>query len=415
MRALTHNYSYLFCLGLFLYSTSLTAANKPPIGEIYARYYYAPRHFGSNFMAFQNAFLSMILLMFVVVMIQYWNNRRRAYFYYGLYLLVMFFYFLRTFPPYLYFLFPDLGSFLKFYNFLIPQFGEGFSQQTELIFFFLMTAVYLLFVRDFFDFAHEDALVYKRINQIVKVLLGTAILAALILGFTGAYLRDSVLLKYLCFLPMLWLMYKMLKMGLNCTGLIVAGSSMLILGSIVVGVLHLVGDELFGKRIYLEMGVLLEVIFFMAALSRLNWLMIQEKKKLEEDLNVLKRQAFAPQEEQPELLIRLNELIEEVLAVLASGQETKFSMASFAKQLYLSPSALLRKIKEIDSSLSVEEYVLSYRLNKAYELVWKTNTTFSKIATQTGFANQSAFGKAFKKKFGYSPSILRNDGGKNLN
>ncbi len=397
-------------MGLFLYSTNLTAASKPPIGEIYARYYYAPRHFGSNFMAFQNAFLSMILVMFFVVLIQYWNNRRRAYLYYGLYLLVMFLYFLRTFPPYLYFLFPDLASFLKFYNFLIPQFGEGFSQQTELIFFFLMTAVYLFFVRDFFDFVHEDALVYKRINQIVKVLLGTAILAALILGFTGAYLRDSVLLKYLCFLPMLWLMYKMLKMGLNCTGLIVAGSSMLILGSIVVGVLHLVGDELFGKRIYLEMGVLLEVIFFMAALSRLNWLMIQEKKKLEEDLNVLKRQVFAPQEEQPEIFAwRVDR---RRLTALAVGK-TKFSIACLPA-VVLSPSALLRKTKEING-LSVEEYVLSYRLNKAYEMVWKTNTAFKKIAQQMGFANQSAFGKAFRKKYGYSPSVLRNEGGKNLN
>lgn len=401
-------YGLVFLSSLLLPACT-TIQDKPPISVVYEQYFYTPRHLGSNFLAFQHSFLSIVLFILLIILVQYFNNQRRAYFYYSIYLLIAWLYFARAFPSYFYFLFTDVEFFIKTHNFFIPKRGEGLSHQTELIFFFLLISSYLFFVNAFFNMKQDQNATSKQILFIARILLYAAIAMIVVLITTGAYATGAPLLifKHLCLLPILWLIPKIIRLKLPCGELIIAGSSMLIIGSMVVGILYLTGDRLGGKRIYLQMGVFLEIICFTAALGRMNRLPAKEKAHSESVL--LKDTPHENTLNQPKdkLLVDLDALIEQALERLKNGEDNiKFNVADFAHQLFLSPSTLLRKVKA-KALVSVEEYVLNYRLNRAHEMVVRSENSFTKIAELTGFSDQAAFSNAFKKKFGCTPSYLR--------
>ncbi len=138
---------------------------------------------------------------------------------------------------------------------------------------------------------------------------------------------------------------------------------MLILGSTMVGVIRTLGIELFGQRVYLQLGVLAELLCFNAALGRLSWLLAVEKARLKEALN--EHQCKPPLNaaiHRDELLTQLDAWIETGLQRLATGEENlRFSIAQTADDLHQSSSALLRRVSKL-TGMSVEEYVLDYRL-----------------------------------------------------
>ncbi len=68
----------------------------------------------------------------------------------------------------------------------------------------------------------------------------------------------------------------------------------------------------------------------------------------------------------------------------------------------MSAPILYRKLKAI-SNLSLNNYVKTYRLNKAKELLTSA-MNISEIAYAVGFSDRKYFSKEFKKQFGYNPS-----------
>lgn len=56
---------------------------------------------------------------------------------------------------------------------------------------------------------------------------------------------------------------------------------------------------------------------------------------------------------------------------------------------------------------TLHQYLLSYRINKAIELLQNTDIPISEIAFLSGFNNISYFSQYFKKSTGYSPSAFR--------
>ena len=68
----------------------------------------------------------------------------------------------------------------------------------------------------------------------------------------------------------------------------------------------------------------------------------------------------------------------------------------------MSAPILYRKLKAI-SNLSLNNYVKTYRLNKARELLTST-MNISEVAYTVGFSDRKYFSKEFKKQFGYNPS-----------
>jgi AraC-like DNA-binding protein len=79
-----------------------------------------------------------------------------------------------------------------------------------------------------------------------------------------------------------------------------------------------------------------------------------------------------------------------------------FAILLLASSLNLSRSAFFKKLKSI-TGLAPVDLVKDIRLNKAVELMRKTDMSISEIAFAVGFKDAGYFGKCFKKKYQVSP------------
>lgn len=87
--------------------------------------------------------------------------------------------------------------------------------------------------------------------------------------------------------------------------------------------------------------------------------------------------------------------------------DEKFNVVDFSKQIGLSKSQLNRNITAL-TGYSPNEFINTYRLNKALKLIEKKQRNISEIAFETGFSTPSYFSKCFQKKFGILPSEYAN-------
>lgn len=92
----------------------------------------------------------------------------------------------------------------------------------------------------------------------------------------------------------------------------------------------------------------------------------------------------------------LDQLIEEHLT------DDGFDVNYISRAMGMSAPILYRKLKAI-TDLSLNNYVKSYRLNKAKELL-SSQMNISEIAYAVGFSDRKYFSKEFKKLFGVNPS-----------
>ena len=83
-----------------------------------------------------------------------------------------------------------------------------------------------------------------------------------------------------------------------------------------------------------------------------------------------------------------------------------FGVVELADAVGLSKSQLLRKVKAI-TSLTPNEFIRSFRLHRAMEMLRQQAGTVSEIAYETGFQNASYFAKCFQEQFGMSPSAVK--------
>jgi AraC-like DNA-binding protein len=83
--------------------------------------------------------------------------------------------------------------------------------------------------------------------------------------------------------------------------------------------------------------------------------------------------------------------------------ETGFSAEKFRKEIGISRSHLHRRLKSL-TNRSTTDFIRSFRLKKAAELLIQRVATVSEIAYDTGFNNLSYFTCCFKKEFGVVPS-----------
>lgn len=96
------------------------------------------------------------------------------------------------------------------------------------------------------------------------------------------------------------------------------------------------------------------------------------------------------------------ELIEKIQAVMTEQlADENFSIDSLAEDLNMSRSNFYRKIKAL-SGMSPNDYVKTFRLNKAAELI-RSGIRISEVTEQVGFNSSSYFAKCFKAQFGVLP------------
>ncbi|MFK7948576.1 MAG: ATP-binding protein [Saprospiraceae bacterium] len=91
--------------------------------------------------------------------------------------------------------------------------------------------------------------------------------------------------------------------------------------------------------------------------------------------------------------------------ILNNITNEKLTVESIGQAFAMSRMQFYRKIKALTNQ-STSEFIRSIRLAKATELIKTQDLTLSEIAYDTGFTSLSSFSKAFKKRYGKSPSSL---------
>jgi signal transduction histidine kinase/DNA-binding response OmpR family regulator len=90
--------------------------------------------------------------------------------------------------------------------------------------------------------------------------------------------------------------------------------------------------------------------------------------------------------------------------------DEEFNVDRLAKKLYMSRSNLYRKIQALTGETPVE-FIRSYRLKRAAQLLQAGFGNVTEVAFAVGFSNTSYFSKCFKKKFHSLPSDYHESGG----
>lgn len=75
---------------------------------------------------------------------------------------------------------------------------------------------------------------------------------------------------------------------------------------------------------------------------------------------------------------------------------------NIATKLGFSRSVFYRRIKAL-TNIAPNDFIRTYRLKRAAEMITSTTFSLSEISDRTGFSSYSYFSKAFKKQFGVSP------------
>lgn len=104
-----------------------------------------------------------------------------------------------------------------------------------------------------------------------------------------------------------------------------------------------------------------------------------------------------------EFIVRLRQLLEDNLS------ETDFNVKKLSSDLNISTTHLYRKLKAL-TGLSPVEFIRTFKLQKACELLSTTNLSIKEIGYGLGFNNLSYFVKCFREQFGLTPSTYRKTG-----
>jgi DNA-binding response OmpR family regulator len=101
-------------------------------------------------------------------------------------------------------------------------------------------------------------------------------------------------------------------------------------------------------------------------------------------------------------ILKAKEIIEQNLS------DSKFDIELFANAMSVSSVQLRRKIKALTNQ-TIVEFIRSYRIERAAQLISQNAGNISEIAFNVGFDSVSYFGKIFQEIHGVSPSEYRSN------
>ena len=86
--------------------------------------------------------------------------------------------------------------------------------------------------------------------------------------------------------------------------------------------------------------------------------------------------------------------------------DADFTIETLAREMGMSHSVLYRKIRAL-SGQNISDFVRSYKLNRAKELLTKSSMSINQIGDAVGFSDAKYFSTCFRKEFGVPPSVFR--------
>lgn len=94
------------------------------------------------------------------------------------------------------------------------------------------------------------------------------------------------------------------------------------------------------------------------------------------------------------------------LRMIHRSPEKDWSLETIAEAVCMSRATLARRFKEAVGTAPIE-YLTQWRLLRAHDLVKHSDASLERIAEQVGFASAQTLARSFKRRFGYTPSMLR--------
>jgi AraC-like DNA-binding protein len=99
------------------------------------------------------------------------------------------------------------------------------------------------------------------------------------------------------------------------------------------------------------------------------------------------------------------DLIQQIYKVLDTASSSNIRLQSMAASLFMSPSTLQRRLRELDTTY--KEIKTRVRINQAKALLKHTNKTIDSIADTLDYSDASNFTKSFKGHTGLTPKNYR--------
>lgn len=101
-------------------------------------------------------------------------------------------------------------------------------------------------------------------------------------------------------------------------------------------------------------------------------------------------------------------LLEDFLKLVRTNYKEQRGLDFYADKLCFTPKYMSSVVKQA-SGISAGEWIDRYIILEAKALLKSTNMTIQQIGDEFNFANQSFFGKYFKRLVGVSPKEYRNN------
>lgn len=98
-------------------------------------------------------------------------------------------------------------------------------------------------------------------------------------------------------------------------------------------------------------------------------------------------------------------LVPQVRQALAAHPSRAHSAQALAQLLHVSPRTLHRQLK--DEGASLQQLKDEVRMERAKDLLWRTDKPIKQVAQAAGFRNEKSFARAFRAHVGQSPSEFR--------
>ncbi|MEM9187775.1 MAG: helix-turn-helix transcriptional regulator [Myxococcota bacterium] len=103
---------------------------------------------------------------------------------------------------------------------------------------------------------------------------------------------------------------------------------------------------------------------------------------------------------------RSQRISERAIAIVEHDLERWLSVSELSRALGLSRATFARRFRE-EVGEPPNRFFTKLRLERAAELLWTTDASMAQISAEVGFSTEFALSRAFKRRYGVSPSVYR--------